>query len=65
MLVFGLIEISRLNVAKPCYLSKMSVEGKIDFFFTFLFAIFFFLFFFFFCQCEVAVSFSQVCVLLK
>lgn len=35
MLLFGLIEISRLNVAKPCYLSKMSGEGNR--FFSFFF----------------------------
>lgn len=35
MLLFGVIEISRLNVAKPCYLSKMSGEGNR--FFSFFF----------------------------
>lgn len=38
MLLFGVIEISRLNVAKPCYLSKMSGEGN-RFFSFFFFAV--------------------------
>lgn len=49
MLLFGLIEISRLNVAKPCYLSKMSGEGNR----------FFSSFFFFFCCRLICV---RVCV---
>lgn len=46
MLLFGLIEIPRLNVAKLCYLSKMSGEGN-RFLSLFFFPYLSFLFFFF------------------